>query len=88
MNKAAREYGWDDYGKYEWTMDYSISNMTEKLLQLWEQIKPLYLQLHAYVRHKLRALYPNIFRPSDPIPAHLLGILLEIFRVFYTAFLI
>ena len=44
------------------------------------QIDPLYKELHAYVRYKLRETYPEQtderwFEDDDsPIPAHLLGI--------------
>lgn len=41
---------------------------------LWQQLKPLYLQLHAYVRRELRKKYgENIVSKDGPIPAHLLG---------------
>src|SRR5581483_5599047 len=41
--------------------------------RLWEQVKPLYLSLHAYVRSKLRAKYGDLVPAAGPIPAHLLG---------------
>src|SRR6218665_599793 len=43
---------------------------------LWEQIKPLYQQLHAYVRRKLMDSYPKNrrdFPNTNHIPAHILG---------------
>ncbi|KAK9731649.1 Angiotensin-converting enzyme [Popillia japonica] len=46
---------------------------TEQFHNLWEQIKPLYLQIHAYVRNKLRQKYGDIVSEKGPIPAHLLG---------------
>lgn len=40
----------------------------------WNQIKPLYEQLHAYVRRKLRDLYgPEKISREAPLPAHILG---------------
>jgi hypothetical protein len=37
-------------------------------------VKPLYLQLHAYVRRELRKKYgEDIVSKDGPIPAHLLG---------------
>ena len=39
----------------------------------WQTLRPLYRKLHAYVRYKLRALYPGRFGARDPIPVHLLG---------------
>ena len=39
-----------------------------------EQVRPLYLSLHTYVRAKLVEKYgPNVVPPDGPIPAHLLG---------------
>lgn len=44
------------------------------LLFLCLQIKPLYEQLHAYVRHKLEQAYgPELISSTGCLPAHLLG---------------
>src|SRR5205814_2064455 len=41
---------------------------------LWNQVKPLYTSLHAYVRKRLREVYgPSVVPERGPIPAHLLG---------------
>lgn len=41
---------------------------------IFDQIRPLYEQLHAYVRHKLRLQYGNHIVDEDgPIPMHLVG---------------
>jgi len=41
---------------------------------LWEQLRPLYQQLHAYVRRHLRLKYGDeLVKPTGPLPAHLLG---------------
>ena len=46
---------------------------------LWQEVKPLYEQLHAYVRRKLYSFYETKFPEKDvvsefgAIPAHLLG---------------
>lgn len=41
---------------------------------IWQQLKPLYLQLHAYVRGQLRKTYGDAVVSADgPIPSHLLG---------------
>jgi peptidyl-dipeptidase A len=45
----------------------------QELDRLWEQVKPLYLSLHAYVRAKLRAKYGDVVPANGPIPAYLLG---------------
>ena len=36
-------------------------------------LRPLYHKLHAYLRYRLRALYPGRFGARNPIPVHLLG---------------
>jgi peptidyl-dipeptidase A len=42
--------------------------------RVWEQVRPLYLSLHAYVRSQLIKNYGPSAVPADgPIPAHLLG---------------
>lgn len=41
---------------------------------VWEQIRPLYEGLHAYVRRKLRDYYgPDRINRIAPIPSHILG---------------
>ncbi|WAR04272.1 ACE-like protein [Mya arenaria] len=55
------------------------SHLEAEAERLWLEIRPLYLELHAYVRHRLEATYSDI--DNDPrrifksgaIPAHLLG---------------
>ena len=59
-----------------WVAPYdssSASDFQASIGALWEEVRPLYLQLHAYVRSKLSGLYPGQIGPTDPIPAHLLG---------------
>ncbi|MBX3155178.1 MAG: M2 family metallopeptidase [Deltaproteobacteria bacterium] len=42
--------------------------------RLWNQMKPLYDQLHCYTRRKLNTLYGDaVVAKQGPIPAHLLG---------------
>ncbi|POI32746.1 hypothetical protein CIB84_003501, partial [Bambusicola thoracicus] len=44
------------------------------LLLFCLQIKPLYQQLHAYVRHRLEQVYGSeLINPTGCLPAHLLG---------------
>ena len=41
---------------------------------LWLRVKPLYEQLHAYIRKKLRKLYKDQeFPKGGQIPAHIVG---------------
>ncbi len=73
-NKGARELGFADMGamwraKYDMTPDA----FAKEVDRLWEQVKPLYVSLHAYVRWKLREKYGDVVPASGPIPAHLLG---------------
>ncbi len=74
-NKGARELGFKDTGAM-WRSKYDLppESFAQECDRLWEQVKPLYLSLHAYVRQKLREKYgPEIVPASGPIPAHLLG---------------
>lgn len=49
-------------------------NCKKCLDTLWSELKPLYLQLHAYVRRQLRLKYgEDVVTKDGPIPAHLLG---------------
>ncbi len=74
-NKGARELGFADTGAL-WRSGYDMppEEFSRELDRLWEQVKPLYEQLHAYVRWKLREKYgPAVVPENGPIPAHLLG---------------
>ena len=74
-NKGARELGFADTGAM-WRSKYDLppSDFARELDHLWEQVRPLYVSLHAYVRWKLREKYGAAVVPADgPIPAHLLG---------------
>ncbi len=74
-NKGAKELGFADTGAL-WRSQYDMApdDFAKELDRLWEQVKPLYVQLHAYARWKLRAHYGAGAVPeSGPIPAHLLG---------------
>lgn len=58
-----------------WTRQYESEDFVEMLRVYWEGVKPLYLELHAYVRHKLHGLYGDVVGAKDDgmIPAHLTG---------------
>jgi peptidyl-dipeptidase A len=73
-NKGARELGFADTGAM-WRSKYDMpaDDFTRELDRLWEQVKPLYLSLHAYVRMKLHDKYGDVVPAEGPIPAHLLG---------------
>jgi len=74
-NAGARELGYADVGAL-WRSNYDMppDDFAKEEDRLWEQLKPLYLSLHAYVRGQLRKKYGNELVPANgPIPAHLLG---------------
>ncbi|CAF0741045.1 unnamed protein product [Brachionus calyciflorus] len=74
-NKAARENGYKDLSE-KWMEDFEDDNFEKNYDDLFEQIRPLYEQLHAYVRRKLKNVYGSKYPPTlNPklIPAHLLG---------------
>ena len=73
-NKGAKELGFADTGAM-WRQKYDMpaDDFTKELDRLWQQVRPLYLKLHAYVRVKLHAKYGNAVPPDGPLPAHLLG---------------
>jgi peptidyl-dipeptidase A len=73
-NKGAHELGFSDAGAM-WRSKYDMppDAFARELDRLWEQVKPLYLSLHAYVRTRLREKYGDIVPANGPIPAHLLG---------------
>ncbi|HEX8983781.1 MAG TPA: M2 family metallopeptidase [Bryobacteraceae bacterium] len=73
-NKGAREMGFADMGAM-WRSKYDMppDAFAKEVDRLWEQVKPLYVSLHAYVRTKLREKYGDVVPASGPIPAHLLG---------------
>ena len=73
-NKGAKELGFADAGAM-WRSKYDMppDEFTKELDRLWDQVRPLYLKLHAYTRMKLRAKYGDAVPSDGPIPAHLLG---------------
>ncbi|MDJ0835360.1 MAG: M2 family metallopeptidase [Acidobacteriota bacterium] len=74
-NQGARELGFKNLAEM-WCGKYDMppEEFPKELDRLWEQVKPLYISLHAYVRNKLRDHYGAEVVPADgPIPAHLLG---------------
>lgn len=51
-----------------------MTDLAEQLDEIYERLKPLYRLLHAYVRHKLKKLYPKqLYEQVGPLPAHVLG---------------
>jgi peptidyl-dipeptidase A len=73
-NKGARELGFQDNGAM-WRSQYDMApdEFSKELDRLWEQVRPLYTSLHAYVRARLHARYGDVVPAAGPIPAWLLG---------------
>jgi peptidyl-dipeptidase A len=74
-NKGARELGFSDTGAM-WRSKYDMppEDFAREVDRLWEQVRPLYVSLHAYVRSRLRERYGADIVPAEgPMPAHLLG---------------
>jgi peptidyl-dipeptidase A len=74
-NEGAEELGFSDVGAM-WRSNYDMdpdefAATTEKL---WQEVRPLYLALHTYVRTRLNQKYGDAVQPkSGPIRADLLG---------------
>lgn len=73
-NKGAKQLGFADTGMM-WKAKYDMpaEEFSKDMDRIWEQLRPLYLSLHAYVRTKLHAKYGDAVPADGPIPAHLLG---------------
>ncbi|XP_045585496.2 LOW QUALITY PROTEIN: angiotensin-converting enzyme [Procambarus clarkii] len=72
-NLAAQTNRLANKGELE-LVEYGGGAFKEQMQKAWEQLQPLYLQLHAYTRRKLRQVYgPQVVTERGPLPAHLLG---------------
>ncbi|NXP26793.1 ACE enzyme, partial [Scytalopus superciliaris] len=72
-NEAYSADGFEDTGSY-WRSWYDSENFEDDLERIYNQLEPLYLNLHAFVRRKLYDHYgPRYVNLRGPIPAHLLG---------------
>ncbi|MGK2286592.1 M2 family metallopeptidase [Pedomonas sp. V897] len=74
-NEGARELGYADTGAM-WRSGYDMKpEEFEKMVDgLWADVKPLYEQLHCYVRAELNKKYGDDVQPkTGPIRADLLG---------------
>ncbi|HYD25923.1 MAG TPA: M2 family metallopeptidase [Croceibacterium sp.] len=74
-NQGAKELGFADTGAM-WRSNYDMSpeEFTAMTERLWQEVKPLYLSLHTYVRSKLNGKYGDAVQPATgPIRADLLG---------------
>jgi peptidyl-dipeptidase A len=73
-NEGAKELGFADMGAM-WRSKYDMEPdaYAKELDRLWDEVKPLFLSLHAYVRWKLRETYGDVVPANGPIPMQLLG---------------
>ena len=75
VNQGASELGFADTGEM-WRSGYDMSpvELAAESDRLWEQVKPLYEQLHCYTRNKLQATYgADKGQVNGLLPAHLMG---------------
>jgi peptidyl-dipeptidase A len=75
QNIGARELGYHDTGEL-WRAGYDMTpaQFSAEVERTWQQLEPLYRELHTYVRARLIAKYGEpANRPDGMIPAQLLG---------------
>ncbi|HEX2083810.1 MAG TPA: M2 family metallopeptidase [Xanthomonadaceae bacterium] len=76
VNEGARDMGFADAGEL-WRSGYDMSpaEIAAETDRLWNQVKPLYEQLHCYTRTRLEAKYgaDRGVVQGGLLPAHLLG---------------
>lgn len=56
-----------------WLDEYEDSTFEQQLENIFDQIRPLYQQLHAYIRFKLNKKYGDLVPVKGAIPMHILG---------------
>ncbi len=74
-NAGARAMGFADAGAL-WRAGYDMPPDTFVVVvdKLWQEVRPLYVQLHAYVRRRLVARYgAKLVPPAGMLPVQLLG---------------
>ncbi|MBY0343382.1 MAG: M2 family metallopeptidase [Sphingomonadales bacterium] len=74
-NEGAKELGFVDYGAM-WRSGYDMppEQFAAETERMWQEVKPLYIALHTYVRRKLNEKYGDAVQPrTGPIRADLLG---------------
>ena len=74
-NEGSKELGFADLGAM-WRSNYDMDpdQFAAETERMWQEVKPLYMALHTYVRGKLNAKYGAEVQPATgPIRADLLG---------------
>ena len=74
-NEGAATLGYNNLGEmWRAGFDMSPDEFRAETNRLWDQVKPLYDELHCHVRAQLGDIYGADKVPQDgPIPAHILG---------------
>ncbi|XP_063699461.1 angiotensin-converting enzyme-like [Culicoides brevitarsis] len=74
LNKEAAKLNGFKSGAEVWLDEYEVPDFEAQVDAVIQQLRPLYEQLHGYVRHKLVKHYgSDIVKPNGAIPMHLLG---------------
>ncbi|KUO56308.1 MAG: peptidyl-dipeptidase [Sphingomonadales bacterium BRH_c3] len=74
-NEGAKDLGFADLGAM-WRSNYDMDpdQFAAETERIWQEVKPLYVALHTYVRSKLNDKYGDDVQPATgPIRADLLG---------------
>ena len=73
-NLGAQDFGYKNLAAlWQGGYDMDSNSFTIESRRLWDEVKPLYDQLHCHVRAKLNETYGAKVALDAPIPAHLLG---------------
>ncbi|MBY6013938.1 M2 family metallopeptidase [Qipengyuania gaetbuli] len=74
-NEGSKELGFKDLGAM-WRSNYDMDpdQFAAETERMWQEVKPLYMALHTYVRSKLNEKHGDAVQPATgPIRADLLG---------------
>jgi len=73
-NDGARELGFTDVGAvWKSRYDMSTDQLEADVERLWSEVKPLYDQLHCYVRSQLATKWKGKMGKTGTMPAHVFG---------------
>lgn len=74
INQGASELGFANAGEM-WRAGYDMSpaDFEKETDRLWDQVKPLYDELHCYVHNELSERYGDKMPADGTIPAHVTG---------------
>ena len=74
VNEGSKNLGFAEAGAL-WKSRYDMTpqQFETEMERLWQQVKPLYSDLHCYVRGRLASHYKGKMKDEGPIPAFVLG---------------